>query len=50
MAEDINPIYVGDLIPSVSNYIRAIGIYKKGIEAGKFYEEPLGEDFIYPDW
>ena len=24
--------------------------YKKAKDAGDFYEEPLGDDFLYPDW
>ena len=24
--------------------------YQRGIAAGEFYEEPIGDDFIYPDW
>tara|TARA_Y100001968_G_scaffold320126_1_gene352668 strand:- start:1538 stop:1645 length:108 start_codon:yes stop_codon:yes gene_type:complete len=24
--------------------------YQKAIAYGHFYEEPLGDDFIYPDW
>ena len=24
--------------------------YHKGIELGDFYEEPLADDFGYPDW
>ena len=24
--------------------------YQRGIAAGDFYEEPIGDDFIYPDW
>ena len=24
--------------------------YERGIKAGDFYEEPLGDDFVYPDW
>ena len=50
MAEENNPVYVGDLIPSVLTYNRAIEIYKKGINSGAFHEETLGDDFIYPDW
>ena len=50
MDKEEQPIYMGDLVPSISNYLRAIDIYKKGIQSGDFYEEPLGEDFIYPDW
>ena len=48
-----NPVYVGDLIPSVSTYQKAINIYKKGLKTGDFYEEPIGEDpygYFYPDW
>ena len=48
-----NPVYVGDLIPSVSTYQKAINIYKKGLQTGDFYEEPIGEDpygYFYPDW
>ncbi len=44
------PSYVGDLIPSIANYNQAINNYKRGIKAGDFYEEPIGEDFRYPDW
>ena len=45
-----NPVYVGDIIPSVFTYQKAINIYKKGIQSGDFYEEPIGDDFNYPDW
>ncbi len=44
------PFYVGEMIPSIANYQKVIDNYKKGIKAGEFYEEPLGDDFIYPDW
>ena len=47
------PVYVGDLIPSVSTYKKAINIYEKGLKAGDFYEEPIGYDpfgCFYPDW
>tara|TARA_Y100001978_G_C23374625_1_gene282560 strand:+ start:172 stop:324 length:153 start_codon:yes stop_codon:yes gene_type:complete len=50
MNNDYEPVYVGDLLPSVMTYSRAIEIYKKGIEARDFYEEPLGDDLVYPDW
>tara|TARA_B100000212_G_scaffold248847_1_gene190222 strand:- start:38 stop:190 length:153 start_codon:yes stop_codon:yes gene_type:complete len=50
MAEKEIPIYVGDIIPSIATYQRAIDNYEKGIESGAFYEEPIGEDFSYPDW
>ncbi len=45
-----NPVYVGDLIPSVATYQKAINIYNKGLKSGDFYEEPIGDDFNYPDW
>ena len=47
------PVYVGDLIPSVATYQKAINIYEKGIKSGDFYEEPIGDDpfgYFYPDW
>ena len=50
MDNDFKPVYVGDIIPSVATYQKAIAIYNKGIKAREFYEEPIGEDFIYPDW
>ena len=50
MAEKFIPSYVGDLIPSVSTYNKAVEIYKKGIKSGEFYEEPIADDYIYPDW
>jgi len=50
MPEKENISYIGDLVPSIANYEKAIDIYKKGIKAGDFYEEPICEDFLYPDW
>ena len=52
MNSNNEPVYVGDLIPSVITYQRAINIniYNKGIKEGDFYEEAIGDDFIYPDW
>ena len=47
---DDNPVFVGDIIPSVATYQKVINIYKKGLKAGDFYEEPIGDDFNYPDW
>tara|TARA_Y100000589_G_scaffold246997_1_gene234921 strand:+ start:4037 stop:4189 length:153 start_codon:yes stop_codon:yes gene_type:complete len=44
------PSFVGDLIPSTANYQKILDIYQKGLKYGEFYEEPIGEDFIYPDW
>ena len=46
----MEPIYVGDLIPSIASYKKIIEKYDKGIKEGEFYEEPIGEDFNYPDW
>ena len=50
MNNDDNPNYVGDLVPSLRTYEKLIYIYKKGLKKGDFYEEPIGEDFVYPDW
>ena len=44
------PSYIGNLIPSVMNYQKIIDNYKKGIRDGEFYEEPIGDEFNYPDW
>ena len=44
------PSYIGNLIPSVMNYQKIIDSYKKGIRDGEFYEEPIGDEFNYPDW
>ena len=46
----MEPIYVGDLVPSIASYNMVIEKYDKGIKEGVFYEEPLGGDFHYPDW
>ena len=45
----MEPIYVGDLIPSIASYKKIIEKYDKGIKEGEFYEEPIGGDFNYPD-
>ncbi len=45
-----NPSYIGNLIPSIMSYQKKIDSYKKGIREGEFYEEPIGDEFIYPDW
>ena len=45
-----NPSFIGDLVPSVTNYEKIITGYKKAIREGEFYEEPLGDEYIYPDW
>ena len=48
ISDNIN--FVGDLVPTVWSYQKAIDKYNKGIKKGDFYEEPIGDDFIYPDW
>ena len=46
----MEPIYVGDLVPSISSYKRVIEKYDRAIKEGEFHEESLGGDFNYPDW
>jgi len=49
----MDPIYLGDLVPSVNSYQKIIDNYEKGLKKGDFYEEPMGEDpfgYFYPDW
>ena len=46
----MEPIYVGDLLPSIASYKKIIEKYDKSIEEEEFYEEPTGRDFNYPDW
>ena len=46
----MEPIYLGDLFPSMASYKKAIEKYDKGIKGGKFYEETLFGDFNCPDW
>jgi len=53
MHDNDDPVYVGDLIPSVATYQKAINIYNMGLQSGDFYEEPIGDDpfgYFYPDW
>ena len=50
MTITMEPIYVGDLLPSIASYKKIIEKYDKGIKEGEFYEEPIGGDFNYPDW
>ena len=45
----MEPIYVGDLVPSIESYKRVIEKYDRGIKEGEFYEELLGGDFNYLD-
>ena len=46
----MEPIYVGDLIPSIASSKKIIEKYDKGIKEGLFYEEPIGRNFNYSDW
>ncbi len=46
----MEPIYLGDLFPSIASYKKIIEKYDKGIKEGKFYEEPIEVDFNYLDW
>ena len=46
----MEPIYLGDLIPSIAFSKKIIEKYYKGIKEEDFYEEPTGWDFNYPDW
>ena len=46
----MEPIYVGDLLPSIASYKKIIEKYEKGLKEREFYEEPTGRYFNYPDW
>ena len=46
----MEPIYVGNLIPSIASSKKIIEKYDKGIKEVEFYEEPTGGDFNFPDW
>ena len=41
----MEPIYLGDLVPSIASSKKIIEKYYKGIKEGRFYEEPTGRDF-----
>ena len=30
--------------------LKFLEFYQRGIALGDFYEEPAGDDFVYPDW
>ena len=36
--------------PLIASSKKIIEKYNKGLKEGKFYEEPTGRDFKYPDW
>ena len=42
----MEPIYVGNLLPSIASYKKIIEKYYKGIKEGGFFEEPNGRDFL----
>ena len=42
----MEPIYVGDLVPSIASYKKIIEKYDKGIKEGEFYEESIEEILI----
>ena len=46
----MEPLYIGDLLPSIASYNKVLEKDDKNIKEGAFYEEPLGGDFNYPDW
>ncbi len=46
----MEPIYVGDLIPSITSPKRIIEKYDNGIKEGEFHKESFGRYFNYPDW
>ena len=46
----MEPIYLGDLFPSIASSKKIIEKYDKSIKEGEFHEEPIGRDFNYPDW
>ena len=45
----MEPIYVGDLIFSITSSKKIIEKDYKGVKEGGFYEEPAGRDFSYPN-
>ena len=34
----------------IREFLAFLSFYQSGIQAGDFYEEPVGDDFAYPDW
>ena len=46
----MEPIYLGDLIPSIASSKKIIEKYDKAIKEWRLYEEPTGRNFNYPDW
>ena len=46
----MEPIYLGDLVPSIASSKKIIEKYYKSINEREFYEEPTGRDSNYPNW
>ena len=46
----MEPIYLGDLVPSIASSKKIIEKYYKCIKERGFYEEPTDRDFNYPNW
>jgi len=44
----MEPIYVGDLLPSIASYKKIIEKYDKGIKEGEFYEEMIEKNYDNP--
>ncbi len=41
----MEPICVGDLLPSIAYYKKIIEKYDNALKEGEFYEEPIGLNF-----
>ena len=46
--EKFKKLFTGPLFPKGTGGL--FPKYDKGLKEGKFYEEPIGGDFNYPDW
>ena len=46
----MEPIYLGDIVPSIASYKKIIEKNERSLKKGDFYEETFGEEFNYPDW
>ena len=46
----MEPICLGDLVPSIASSKKIIEKYYKGIKEGGFYEAPTGRAFNYLNW
>ena len=45
----MEPICLGDLIPSIASFKKLLKNMIKGIKLGEFYEESTVRDFKYPN-